>query len=221
MRDFDEHLMFASANEPNADNTEQIDVLLSYHKTFIDAVRSTGGRNTYRTLVLQGHTDYMKPDNFPKDPTPNRLAFEWHNYTPSSFTILTNDKVDKGWDDVRFYWGENNHSAIEPNRNCSYGEEAELLIGYNQIKTQFIDKGIPCLMGEYSTQRWTEKRNKFVPKEMDKHNKSVDDWITFNTKRCKAIGAVPFYWETGGVLDRVNNVVLDQRTLDAIIAGGK
>jgi aryl-phospho-beta-D-glucosidase BglC (GH1 family) len=223
MRDFDEHLMFASANEPNADNAEQMNVLLSYHKTFIDAVRSTGGRNTYRTLVLQGHTDYIKPENFPADPTPNRLAFEWHNYTPSSFTILYNDRNETppGWDDVRFYWGEGNYSSIEPGRNCTYGFESDLLAGYNQIKTRFIDKGIPCLMGEYSAQRWTATRNKFVPREMDKHNKSVDDWITFNTKQCKAIGAAPFYWETGGVFDRVNNVVLDQRSLDALIAGSK
>ncbi len=221
MSDFDEHLMFASANEPNAENAERIGVLLTYHKTFIDAVRSTGGRNTYRTLVLQGHTDFMNPDNFPTDPTPNRLAFEWHNYTPSSFTILYNDRVDDGWDDVRFYWGEGNYSSIEPGRNCTYGFESDLLDGYNQIKTRFIDKGIPCLMGEYSAQRWTATRNKFVPQEMDKHNKSVDDWIAFNTRQCKAIGAAPFYWETGGVFDRVNNVVLDQRSLDALIAGCK
>ena len=221
MRDFDEHLMFASANEPNAETPETMTVLLSYHKTFIDAVRSTGGRNTYRTLVLQGDTRQINPSNFPSDPTPNRIAFEWHNYTPSSFTILDNDKVNGGWDNVRFYWGAVNHSSIEPDRNCSYGEEAELLSGFNQIKTQFIDKGIPCLMGEYSSQRWTATRNKFIPKEMDKHNKSVDDWITFNTKQCKIIGAAPFLWETGGLFDRQKNTVLDQRSLDAIMAGSK
>ena len=54
MRDFDEHLMFASANEPNASDATSMSVLLSYHQTFVDAVRSTGGRNTYRTLVVQG-----------------------------------------------------------------------------------------------------------------------------------------------------------------------
>ena len=45
LRDFDEHLIFASANEPAVANAVQMDVLLSYHQTFIDAVRSTGGRN--------------------------------------------------------------------------------------------------------------------------------------------------------------------------------
>lgn len=135
-------------------------------------------------------------------------------------TILSNDRVDGGWDDVRFYWGAGNHSTLEPNRNCSYGEEAELLTGYNQIKTKFIDKGIPCIMGEYSSQRWNAT-SKFKPLELDKHNKSVDDWYTFCTKQCIAIGCAPFTWDTGGLFDRATNVVKDQRSLDAIIAGSK
>jgi endoglucanase len=222
LRDFDEHLMFASANEPNAETAAEMEILLTYHKTFIDAVRSTGGRNTYRTLIVQGATDYISPDDFAafNDPTPNRLAFEWHTYSPSSFTILSNDKVDGGWDDVRFYWGAGNHSTLEPSRNSSYGEETELLAGYNQIKTKFIDKGIPCIMGEYSAQRWNAT-SKFKPLELDKHNKSVDDWYTFNTKQCKAIGGAPFTWDTGGLFNRETNVVNDQRTLDAIITGSK
>ncbi|QTE42174.1 MULTISPECIES: glycoside hydrolase family 5 protein [Mucilaginibacter] len=46
MRDFDEHLMFASANEPSTNDAAQMSVLLSYHQTFVNAVRSTGGRNS-------------------------------------------------------------------------------------------------------------------------------------------------------------------------------
>lgn len=221
LRDFDEHLMFASANEPNADDDAETKILLTFHKTFIDAVRSTGGRNTYRTLVVQGHPEHIYAENFAafKDPTPNRLAFEWHNYTPSSMTILADDKINGGWDNVRFYWSEANHSTIEPDRNCKYGEEAEILVDYNRIKTKFIDKGIPCLMGEYSSNRWNAT-SKFKPKELDKHNKSIDDWYTFNTKQCKAIGGAPFVWDTGGIFDRGTNTVNDQRSLNAIMAAG-
>jgi endoglucanase len=218
MRDFDEHLMFASANEPNANDASSIKLLIEHHQTFIDAVRSTGGRNTYRTLVLQGDHRYLKPSVFPEDPTPKRLAFEFHNYTPSSFTILDKDRAEGGYDNVRFYWSEANHSTLEADRNCTYGEEAELLKEYEYIKTHFIDKGIPCLMGEYSAQRWKET-SRFVPQELDKHNKSVDDWLKFNTKQCKAIGAAPFMWETGGVLHRTENYVKDQRSMDALLAG--
>jgi endoglucanase len=41
------------------------------------------------------------------------------------------------------------------------------------------------------------------------------------TKQAKAHGIVPFWWEIGFMLDRANNVVLDQHMLDAIIEGGK
>lgn len=220
LRDFDEHLMFASSNEPNASTAAEMKILLSYHKTFIKAVRSTGGRNTYRTLILQGDTNLIGSDDFVafNDPTPNHLAFEFHNYTPSSMTILSNDKVDGGWDDVRFYWGAGNHSTLEPNRNCTYGEETELLAEYNKIKTKFIDKGIPCVMGEFSSNRWNAT-SKFKPLELDKHNKSIDDWYTFNAKQCKAIGGVPFVWDTGGIFNRGTNVVNDSRSLNAIMAG--
>jgi hypothetical protein len=133
-------------------------------------------------------------------------------------TILSNDKVDGGWDDVRFYWGAGNHSTLEPNRNCAYGEETELLAEYNKIKTKFIDKGIPCVMGEFSSNRWNAT-SKFKPLELDKHNKSIDDWYTFNAKQCRVIGAVPFVWDTGGIFNRGTNVVNDSRSLNAVMAG--
>jgi hypothetical protein len=41
------------------------------------------------------------------------------------------------------------------------------------------------------------------------------------TKQAKANGIVPFWWDTGSALDRKNNTVKDQRTIDAIIAGAE
>jgi endoglucanase len=64
MRDFDEHLMFASANEPPVDNAAQMAILATYHQTFVNAVRSTGGKNSYRVLVVQGpSTDIDKTND--------------------------------------------------------------------------------------------------------------------------------------------------------------
>ena len=54
MRDFDEHLMFASANEPDAKDAEEVAVLASYHQTFVKAVRSTGGKNSHRVAQAEG-----------------------------------------------------------------------------------------------------------------------------------------------------------------------
>ncbi|WP_157801992.1 hypothetical protein [Flavobacterium sp. 1] len=47
----------------------------------------------------------------------------------------------------------------------------------------------------------------------------MDYWITYITKKSLDNGIVPFFWDIGGVIDRSNNKVLDQRTIDAITAG--
>jgi aryl-phospho-beta-D-glucosidase BglC (GH1 family) len=217
MRDFDEHLMFASANEPNTNRSAaQMDVLLSYHQTFIDAVRSTGGRNTYRSLVIQGENELISVEKFPTDPTPNRIMYEDHNYTPFQFCALGEDA---SWGKMFYYWGAANHSTIEPDRNPNWDCEEDSQTRYFQmIKAKFVDKGIPVLMGEYGAYR--RGGSAHVPKDLALHDKSVDDWITFTTKTAIANGVKPFWWDTGGILNRSNNTVKDQRSLDAIIAGG-
>jgi aryl-phospho-beta-D-glucosidase BglC (GH1 family) len=118
MRDFDEHLMFASANEPGVSDASQMAVLLSYHQTFINAVRSTGGRNAYRTLVVQGPstditTTYTLMNTLPTDVVANRMMVEIHNYTPFQFTALNGDA---SWGKMFYYWGAGHHSTIEPDR---------------------------------------------------------------------------------------------------------
>ena len=224
MRDFDEHLMFASANEPPADDAEEMAILNSYHETFIKAVRSTGGRNSYRVLVVQGPNtsadlSYTLMNTLPHDPEANRLMVEVHNYTPSQFTILLDG--DASWGKMVYYWGAGNHSTIEPERNANWGEEDAIIAEFKKMKEKFVDKGIPVVLGEYATFRRIAGLGKPVPKDMDMHNKSVDYWTTYVTKQAKAHGLLPFYWEQGSALDRGKNVVKDQRMIDALIAGYK
>lgn len=221
MRDFDEHLMFASANEPNADDAAEMDILASYHQTFVDAVRSTGGRNSHRVLIVQGPntsatltSDLMT--KLPTDPAANRLMVEVHNYTPSQFCFLNEDV---SWGKMVYYWGAGNHSTIEPERNPTWGEEDAIISDYNKVKQKFVDKGIPVIMGEYGAYRRNGTIN--IPKDMVKHEASIDYWITFTTKEALSRGIKPFWWDTGGALDRRNNAVKDQRTIDALMAAAK
>ncbi|WP_238987184.1 cellulase family glycosylhydrolase [Confluentibacter flavum] len=221
MRDFDERLIFAGTNEPKADNAEQMAILDSYHQTFVKAVRATGGKNSYRVLVVQGprtngELTYNLMNTLPVDPVPNRLMVEIHNYTPATFTIVLDGDVS--WGNMVYYWGAGNHSTIEPERNATYGEEDEILDEFQKMKQKFVDKGIPVVLGEYASFRRTAS-SKFVPKDLDMHNKSVEYWATYVTKQAKAHGLLPFWWEVGATLDRANNVVKDQALLDAIIAG--
>ncbi|MDA3880826.1 MAG: cellulase family glycosylhydrolase, partial [Prolixibacteraceae bacterium] len=105
LRDFDEHLLFASANEPHVENTIQMEILRSYHQTFVNAVRATGGKNSYRVLVVQGSsTDVEKTNNLmksiPTDVAEDRLMAEIHYYTPYQFCLMTEDA---SWGKMFYY----------------------------------------------------------------------------------------------------------------------
>lgn len=222
MRDFDEHLIFAGTNEPPAHDAESMEVLLSYHQTFIDAVRSTGGRNSYRTLVVQGPaTDIEKTydlmNTLPTDEVEERMMVEVHYYTPSQFCLLLDGDAD--WGKMFYYWGAGHHSTIEPDRNATWGEEDDTNNLFGMMKTKFVDKGIPVILGEYGAYRRDNREN--VPLDLETHNDAVDHWITYVTKQALANGIKPFWWDTGGALDRVNYTIKDQRTIDALVEGGK
>ena len=225
MRDFDEHLMFAGTNEPAVNDAQGMAILNGYHETFINAVRSTGGRNSYRVLVVQApSTDPNKAitlmNTLPADKIPNKLMVEVHDYTPSVFTILTDGDVS--WGKMVYYGGAGNHSTIEPSRNATFGEEDAITAELLPLKQKFVDKGIPVILGEYAVWRRTAATNaNYLPKDLDMHNKSVDAWTTFATKTAKADGLLPFWWEIGFLLDRSNNVVKDQPMMNALIAGYK
>jgi endoglucanase len=222
LRDFDEHLMLAGANEPPAENDEQMEILASYHQTFVNAVRSTGGKNSYRVLVVQGpSTDIEKTNSLmrklPTDVVPNRMMAEVHFYTPYQFCLMFDG--DASWGKMFYYWGAGNHSKNEADRNASWGEEKDIIKLFAMMKKKFTDKGIPVILGEYGAFRRNAGSN--VPKDLVAHNKAVDHWITFVTKQAIAHGFKPFWWDTGGALDRQNFIVKDQRTIDALNAGGE
>ncbi|HEV8283144.1 MAG TPA: cellulase family glycosylhydrolase [Chitinophagaceae bacterium] len=219
MRVFDEHLMFAGSNEPPVDNATQMNILLSYHQAFIDAVRSTGGKNTYRVLVVQGpSTDIDKTatlmNTLPADPIPGRMMAEVHYYSPYQFCLM---EQDASWGKMFYYWGKDYHSTTDPARNSNWGEEDYVIDEFQKMKIKFADKGIPVVLGEFSAMR----RNSLSGDALTLHLASRAYYAKYVTKQAKANGMLPFYWDTGGLLSRSSNTVLDQQTLDALIQGAQ
>ncbi|OXG08119.1 dihydroxy-acid dehydratase [Flavobacterium araucananum] len=224
LRGFDEHLLFASANEPAVEDATQMAVLTSYHQTFIDAVRSTGGKNTYRTLVIQGPTTDIEKTNklmttLPTDKTASRLMVEVHYYAPWNFGGLTKDE---SWGKMFYYWGAGFHSATDTERNASFGEEADLQKNFKLMKTQFVDKGIPVLLGEFGAIR----RTTLTGSALTLHLNSRAYYLKTVVKTAKANGLLPFYWDEGslgnngfGLINRSNNTVFDTQALTALKEG--
>lgn len=221
MRDFDEHLMFAGSNEPPAENATQMAILDTYHQTFVDAVRVTGGRNSYRVMVVQGPcTDIEKTDSLfvrlPADKVKDRMMVEVHFYTPFQFCLMDGDA---DWGNMVYYWGAGHHSTLEPSRNANGGEEKDILKLFGKMKAKFTDKGIPVIMGEYGAFRRTKPGRQ--PADMARHNDAIDHWIAFVTREAIAHGLKPFWWDTGGAIDRLHFNLKDKRTIDALTKGSK
>lgn len=224
LRGFDEHLLFASANEPAVEDAAQMTVLTSYHQTFIDAVRSTGGKNATRVLVVQGPTTDIEKTNklmttLPNDKVTGRMMVEVHYYSPWNFAGLTKDET---WGKMFYYWGTGFHSTTDTERNATWGEEADLEKNFKLMKTQFVDKGIPVLLGEFGAIR----RTTLTGDALTLHLNSRAYYLKTVVKTAKANGLLPFYWDEGstgnngfGIFKRSDNTVFDTQALTALKEG--
>ncbi len=220
LRDFDGRLLFASANEPHVEDSEQMTVLNNYHQAFIDAVRATGGKNANRVLIVQGpSTDIEKTNELwttlPRDPVPGRMMSEVHFY-PYQFTLMTEDA---NWGKMFYYWGEGNHSATDTDRNPTWGEEDFVDDMMGRMNVQFVQKGIPVLLGEFGAIR----RNNLTGDQLELHLKSRAYYLEYVTRTALANGVIPVYWDNGGsdfaLFNRNSNTVSDQQALDGLIKG--
>ena len=224
LRDFDERLMFAGTNEPNVENASQMAVLQSYLQTFVDAVRATGGRNHYRTLVVQGpSTDVERTfelmSDLPVDVVSHRMMAEIHFYTPFQFCLMSEDA---NWGKMFYYWGRDYHSTTDVGRNATWGEEARLDELMAMMKQQFVDKGIPVVLGEYAVIR----RNSLTGDNLELHLASRAYYLRYLTQKARSSGLLPFYWDAGNMgnnasalFNRRDYTVYDQVALDAIMEG--
>lgn len=149
-KDYSDKLMFESLNEEGGwdslwnrysgstdGKAESFSLLNEINQKFVDIVRSSGGNNPLRHLLIAGYNtdiDLTCDELFvmPSD-TANRCAVSVHYYTPSTFCIL---EKDASWGKAQSEWGSE--------------EDVELLTHYmDMLKEHFADKGIPVIIGEY------------------------------------------------------------------------
>ncbi|HEX9600481.1 MAG TPA: cellulase family glycosylhydrolase, partial [Mariniflexile sp.] len=219
-KDYDEHLLFAGTNEPDAENPHQMAILLSYYQTFVDAVRETGGNNASRTLIVQGpKTDIEKTlefmDTLPTDKIDDRLMVEIHYYTPFQFCLLDEDAA---WGKMLYYWGKDFHSKTDVERNSTWGEEEFVDSLFNGLKTKFVDKGIPVILGEFGAYR----RKIDDPVNQELNNKSVEHFNKYVVKSAISNGMIPYYWDTPrNLFNRNTGKIMDKGVLKAMMEGAE
>jgi hypothetical protein len=209
---YDNRLLFAAANEPNVHNPDEMKTLMFYYQTFVSAVRATGGNNTNRWLVMQSGGDTLWLNALPTDPTPNRIMVEYHNYTPSLFTIIHDDQV---WGNAIYFWGPAYHSATNLTRNATWGQEGDIDAGFQTLADLYVSKGIPVLIGELGA-----FKSSLTGTEATLNYYSTVYWDKYVAESARAHGLSPFYWSTpNNPFDWTSGAVVDALVVSALTGG--
>ncbi|MCI5982373.1 MAG: glycoside hydrolase family 5 protein [Bacteroidales bacterium] len=230
-RNYDEHLIFAGCNEPGYNETNDgtgldeacLARLIRYEQVFIDAVRLTGGNNATRCLVVQGPSTNIDKTvqsySVPTDEVRDRLIVEVHYYDPYNFCLMTEDT---SWGKVAWYWGEKNHKEGSAH-NATWGEEDYTRSQFQKMQDSILSKGLPVIIGEFSAQRQTAESRYDKSEEFDTelHNasrKAYNQVVAYETRRH---GCIPFYWETGGDINRTDGTAKNSYAIEGLIEGVK
>lgn len=187
-KDYGERLIFEAQNEElgwnsvwnqwsgsNGDDKKASYRLVNeVNQAFVDVVRSSGGNNPHRHLLISGYnTDIgLTCDELfqlPNDPA-SRFAVSVHYYDPSTLTIL---EEDADWGKAKTTWG-------------STADIAALDRNVEKLKKRFIDNGIPVIVGEYGCFGKNKARE------------TIKSYLLDVSSRMYAIGACPILWDTSG-----------------------
>jgi len=212
---YDNHLLFAAANEPNVGSPVAMNTLMYYYQTFINAIRSVGGNNTNRWLVLQGGGDTTWLNSLPTDTVSNRLMVEYHNYTPFQFTQL---QADASWGPMQYFWGSAYHYSGDPAHDCGPPEEGAIDSGFQQLVDQYVSKGIPVMIGEFQAAAKSVLSTNAT--EAAYNSASCYYWNKYLVDSAHAHGMSPFYWSTGdSPLSYSTGAVMDTNAVRVLTGG--
>lgn len=209
-KDYDEHLVFESMNEVTGEDgsTEGIihdmNMIMRLNQAFVDTVRVTGSNNEVRWLSVPGRytnisvtTDERYGFKMPEDSVENRLFLSVHYYDWQFGIMETMGR-----------------------KTFSYQNVTELDKEFNKLHENFIDKGVPVIVGEYGCV------NKNNLTEREYHVEAVN-------RICAKHGlTVPVLWDQGWydrtrepadysftAVDRATTELVDAEYVHAIMRG--
>ena len=151
--------------------TSAYNAINSYAKSFVSTVRGTGGNNSLRNLIINTYCA-------------SNGSGSWSSHLKDPLTNLSIPE------------GESNHIAVEvhayPNiekgMNSSKPELDEM---FNLLKTNFIDKGYPVIIGEWGTSNVDKGEGKT---DYDVRKETMFEFVNYWIKTSKDLGIGTFYW---------------------------
>lgn len=192
-RAYDQKLVFEGFNELMNGNYNaapqqyQLDNVNALAQAFVTAVRSAGGKNDDRVLIVAGYNTNIQEtiNGFvkPTDTESDRLMLSVHYYDPYNFTLNENS-------------GENTWGTDE--------QKQAMATAIDDIALFAMSEGMPVFIGEYGP----------IDKNNIEARKAYCYELNYCAKNNGVANVVTAYWDNGVVgtngsalFDRVNNVV--------------
>lgn len=216
-KDRGDFLYFESFNEPGDDwdwdplevewsvnhKRRQLDLLNEWNQVFVDAVRSTGGENATRWLLLKslGASPCLtlKALEIPHDyVSNNRLIVGVHFYEPYDF--------------INKYAEEWGHTSSVANEIVNIVDEKFICNLFGNLKSTFIDNGIPVFIDEWG----------FLNKNTERGVKFLSYYAEYVCKAAKEY-CMPIFFHDDGVHHESNDdgAFFDHETGEFLHSGAK
>ena len=210
-RNYDDHLIFAGTNEVmvakdySTPKKEYYTVQNSFNQTFVNTVRSTGGRNYYRYLAVQGfNTNIDHTYNFfimPIDVVAKKLFVEVHYYDPYNFALNGNSAITQ--------WGK---YADKPANTETWANESYVDSQFQKMKTKFVDHGVGVIIGEYGANARLSLGSNGLNATYAGFRRYYMQYITQSIVKH---GLMPVYWDNGNAGDK--SMAIFNRLTGAIV----
>lgn len=164
------------------------------NQCFVDVVRSTGGNNYYRFLLIPGFdTDIRQTVDvrfeMPEDSAKNKLLVSVHYYTPSTFCILNQDA---DWGKNKEDWGTQDDYGVM-NRNLAQMQK-------------FVEQGYGVVIGEYGVS---------MKKDGDKKD-GTEKWMRNLVEKSEEYNYCPILWDCNSFFKKTGTLGFQDPELAAI-----
>lgn len=215
---YDEHLIFASANEPGVNdhrggsaadgytdngqlafNEDRMTILKRLHEACLRAVRTSGGNNATRIVVVQApRTEIDKVPllsaQYPTDPAGDGYTMAEVHFYPYQFSLMTSG--DESWGKMFYYWEDQTpgNDAAHTCSGSSLGSKSSINQLFSGLKSTFYDKGIPVVIGEMGA---VKRLGVLTGENLKVHLKARAAWYGYTVAAAKKNGLVPCVWDTG------------------------
>jgi len=197
-KNYPEKLILCGTNEMiSADNNwgngseEALKVVNQWNQLFVDTIRSTGGNNANRNLMVGTYCCSSAEENLkgfvkPTDSTDAHLIMEVHIYSPQAF-VWEKETWLPNWTNK---WSSSFENGVKQE--------------FDRVKTYADKYKMPVIIGEWGTlsRRFPGKNDDGSIKWESTTDEEGAKFTSFFIKESRKCGFTSFYWDTQEIVDR-------------------